>query len=577
MFPPLTDAKNLLLVNSEKRDRERKLNKRLTNPSEDTAADTSQVDEETSKYLGQQIVDAILAHVRQNQRFKQMIKPGLSGKPLIRENETDDRKRAVNKADYHEQVQSLLQKVILDVEKIAEQHVRKRMCNKIDKESKEFLQSLLDVPFESCVKMNQTQEKQKNQKICPASPCCSFEQNSEIDSPKPLRDEVSYKMCQTLKKKRRTLVKLMDDYHRLSELEKNTISVSFTYLKNELDQTNRLIANLTESNNCSPDYPNGETPDDDNETNGVSNVQDNGIESIDQNDYTGGTADYADHVDINDKNDEDDKDDVESGVSQDDESRGKNNGRQHTGGTEETKDGDKPKETPPGKDTDEDLPEDYQVECTSKVTTTTEKPACEVYEFEEDESSTTTTMSSTCPTTTTTSKRPTTTLEPGFEGVSEKVSAPQSFNLMPTFKPTSKDSKDVTASKADPIRTDSGKTSEETEKHKMEDNRLDTLDYSVTLDRPELPEQKDSTYSSMAEIPLGFDGSVGTDAEPSNTVDYSFFQLNSGKDSSQLELEKSLNQRDNEILKKSFYPREDNDLYLGLAPKVSSKKYERKV
>lgn len=125
--------------------------------------------------------------------------------------------------------------------------------------------------------------------------------------------------------------------------------MSFTYLKNELDQTNRLIANLTESNNCSPDYPNGETPDDDNETNGVSNVQDNGIESIDQNDYTGGTADYADHVDINDKNDEDDKDDVESGVSQDDESRGKNNGRQHTGGTEETKDGDKPKETPPGK------------------------------------------------------------------------------------------------------------------------------------------------------------------------------------------------------------------------------------
>lgn len=84
-------------------------------PSQITG-DIRHVNEDTSSYLGQQIVKAIFAHVNDNPKFKEQISPGLSGKTSTQYKEVKENKRALDKNEYPLHVQSLLQKVIVSMQ-----------------------------------------------------------------------------------------------------------------------------------------------------------------------------------------------------------------------------------------------------------------------------------------------------------------------------------------------------------------------------------------------------------------------------------------------------------------------------
>lgn len=77
--------------------------------------DDRHVDEEASEFLGQQIVEAILTHVSNNPKFKEVIAPGLTGKAPIRQEEHNSRKRVSKGADYSEKVHSLIKKVMVSL------------------------------------------------------------------------------------------------------------------------------------------------------------------------------------------------------------------------------------------------------------------------------------------------------------------------------------------------------------------------------------------------------------------------------------------------------------------------------
>ncbi|EEB18650.1 hypothetical protein Phum_PHUM524550 [Pediculus humanus corporis] len=184
--------------------------------------DKTAIDEYTSTNMGRQIVDSIIKRVNRDSKFKSFIGPGLLGKLPMRfdNNIQTDNKRDLKRENYPEKY---------DLEKIAEEHVKKRMCNKIDKQSKNFLHSLLDVKTDRCEKERNyddnfdkiwnsaTKDKSDEERCCDDE---KVESNTEKFPQNKNPPPYDKKLCETLKMKQGMLLKLIDDYQKLSEVEK---------------------------------------------------------------------------------------------------------------------------------------------------------------------------------------------------------------------------------------------------------------------------------------------------------------------------------------------------------------------
>lgn len=98
------------------------------------------------------------------------------------------------------------------------------MCNKIDEKSKEFLYNLLEVPSES---RNTNTRSFTNFHLGKTSapphynPYKFAAENLDCSSDSSFEEsDFTAKICETLNKKKETLLKLIKDYQKLSEVEK---------------------------------------------------------------------------------------------------------------------------------------------------------------------------------------------------------------------------------------------------------------------------------------------------------------------------------------------------------------------